>query len=345
VLRNYTGYDGETVPAIETLRRREIADGTGQRYRGRWLVIDEFTRAPVDAAFGSLLTTLGGQRSPLLVPTDRGDVAVPLPKDFRIIGTLNSFDRHFLNQMSEAMKRRFVFIDILPPGRAHSEAEQGMAIYRALRKLAEQGMLDVTTDLDDGRAVWEDLLTVGRAEDDPGSDEAVRYEVQTDDTEVKAVLRDLWRIFRAIRVYRQLGTAQAEAVYSALLTGSSVGMGWPAALDAALADTLADQLQVLNRDEQRVLLAFLEHAASPEQFTEQVHGILHLMPGPRQLAHLMLLKAAAPAAAAATFDPTKLASLAPAHLGSLFDLGTPLLVNHDSLFARRLSAFVNERGL
>jgi hypothetical protein len=238
-----------------------------------------------------------------------------------------------------------VFIDILPPGRAHSEAEQGMAIYRALRKLAEQGMLDVTTDLDDGRAVWEDLLTVGRAEDDPGSDEAVRYEVQTDDTEVEAVLRDLWRIFRAIRVYRQLGTAQAEAVYSALLTGSSVGMGWPAALDAALADTLADQLQVLNRDEQRVLLAFLEHAASPEQFTEQVHGILHLMPGPRQLAHLMLLKAAAPAAAAATFDPTKLASLAPAHLGSLFDLGTPLLVNHDSLFARRLSAFVNERGL
>jgi hypothetical protein len=158
------------------------------------------------------------------------------------------------------------------------------------------------------------------------------------------VLRDLWRIFSAIRVYRQLGTAQAQAVYSALCTGSSVGMSWAAALDAALADTLADQLQVLNRDEQRVLLAFLERADEPEQFTDQVRGILHLMPGPRQLAHLTLLKAAAPAATS-TLDPTKLASLTPAHLGSLFDLGTPLLVDKGSLFARRLSAFVNERGL
>ena len=46
-------------------------------------------------------------------PADRGEVA--LPRDFRIIGTLNSFDRHFLNQISEAMKRRFDFIDVLPP--------------------------------------------------------------------------------------------------------------------------------------------------------------------------------------------------------------------------------------
>ncbi|NJP06322.1 MAG: AAA domain-containing protein, partial [Chloroflexaceae bacterium] len=264
VLRNYMGYDGETVPAGETLQRQEIADGSGQRYRGRWLVIDEFTRAPVDAAFGSLLTTLGGQRSPLLVPTDGGDVvAVPLPRDFRMIGTLNSFDRHFLNQMSEAMKRRFVFIDILPPGREYAEAEQGMAIYRALRDLAAHGMLDVTVDDKQGRVVWEDLLEVGRSEHADSGATQVQYVVQTDDADSAAVLRDLWRIFSAIRVYRQLGTAQAQAVYSALFTGFSVGMSWAAALDAALADTLVDQLQVLNRDEQRVLLAFLEYAAHP----------------------------------------------------------------------------------
>ena len=34
--------------------RRDYREG-GRRYRGVWLVIDEFTRAPMDAAFGSLL--------------------------------------------------------------------------------------------------------------------------------------------------------------------------------------------------------------------------------------------------------------------------------------------------
>jgi len=120
VLTNYQGYDSETIPALDRLKRHEPTDAQERRYHGQWLVIDEFTRAQIDAAFGSLLTTLGGQRSPTIaVPTDDGgEQQVPLPRDFRLIGTLNSFDRHFLNQMSEAMKRRFAFIDILPPGRA-----------------------------------------------------------------------------------------------------------------------------------------------------------------------------------------------------------------------------------
>ena len=64
-------------------------------------MIDEFTRAPVDAAFGSLLTTLsGGRDARLAVPTPSGELRdVPMPRDFRIIGTLNSFDRHFLNRL------------------------------------------------------------------------------------------------------------------------------------------------------------------------------------------------------------------------------------------------------
>ncbi|NJM05239.1 AAA domain-containing protein [Candidatus Gracilibacteria bacterium] len=108
LLSNYGIGDGDAIPASDDMRRAEVVIGDAH-HRGRWLVIDEFTRAPIDAAFGSLLTTLGGQRSPLLVPTDEGEVEVALPRDFRLIGTLNSFDRHFLNQISEAMKRRFTF--------------------------------------------------------------------------------------------------------------------------------------------------------------------------------------------------------------------------------------------
>ncbi|NJO07489.1 MAG: AAA family ATPase, partial [Chloroflexaceae bacterium] len=162
VLSNYRNYDGEHVPAL--LQRHTISGGDGTLYRGVWLVIDELNRAPVDAAFGSLLTTLGGQRTPLTVPTSTGEVAVPLPRDFRIIGTLNSFDRHFLNQMSEALKRRFVFIDILPPPRSAAAAEQALALYRALLRLAEHGMPGVLAEPEIGQAAWGQVVQVRRTE-------------------------------------------------------------------------------------------------------------------------------------------------------------------------------------
>ena len=66
--------------------------------------------------FGDALTALGGN-DVLRVPIDGGSAELPIPYDFRVIGTLNSFDRNYLNQISEALKRRFSFIEILPPTR------------------------------------------------------------------------------------------------------------------------------------------------------------------------------------------------------------------------------------
>lgn len=344
VLANYSGYDGMHVPPRDSLRRREIVED-GRRYRGRWLIIDEFTRAPIDAAFGSLLTTLGGQRNPLLVPTDDGEVAVPMPRDFRIIGTLNSFDRHFLNQISEAMKRRFTFIDVLPPGRELEEQELAMAVYRALLRLSEQGLIDMLVETERGEAVWESVLSVTRVETPGTHSVPVSYRLDVADDKAQRALADFWRLFRAVRVYRQLGTAQAESLCSAMFVGQSIGMDWAAALDTALADTLADQLQVLTRDEQRVLLAYIEHAADAKAFTQAVRKTLEQLPGPRQLAHLARLRAADPAPDDALIDDTSLASLTTDQLARLFDCGAPLLVQRTGLFARRLEAFIHERGL
>ncbi|PDW04563.1 AAA family ATPase [Candidatus Viridilinea mediisalina] len=328
VLSNYAGYDGIAPPA--TFQRQDVLEGA-TRCRGRWLVIDEFTRAPIDAAFGSLLTTLGGQRSPLAVPTDNGELNVPLPRDFRIIGTLNSFDRHFLNQISEAMKRRFTFIDILPPGPQLAAAERGAAATRALLRLAEQSLIEVSSDPVAGRLRWEDVLAISRSEA-TGSD-VPSYTLEWDDEDGARALSSFWRIFGAIRVYRQLGTAQAEAVCTALFSGHVIGMAWDEALDAGLADTLADQLQVLTRDEQRVLLAYLDHAAEPVRFTAQVGQILGSMPAARQAAHLALLGLASP-------DDLKSERLA-----ARFSLDAPLSISGAGLFAARLRAFVGERGL
>ncbi|MBX0330172.1 AAA family ATPase [Oscillochloris sp. ZM17-4] len=340
VLSNYTGYDGVAPPA--TFQRQEVQDGTA-RCRGRWLVIDEFTRAPIDAAFGSLLTTLGGQRSPLAVPTDDGEVQVPLPRDFRIIGTLNSFDRHFLNQISEAMKRRFTFIDVLPPGLALADAERGAAATRALRSLNAQGLLDITEDTAEGRLIWEDVVTITRAEHAEG--EAPSYTLDWDDADGKAALDSFWRIFGAIRVYRKLGTAQAETMCSALFSGHMIGMSWAEALDSGLADTLADQLQVIARDEQRVLLAYLDQAGNPERFVERVRQILGGLPAARQIAHLTHLQSADHHPGSDVIDDIDATKLSKDQLGRIFTLDSPLTISGRGLFAQRLRSFVGERGL
>lgn len=101
-----------------------------------WLVIDEMNRAEIDKAFGELFTVLSGQPIELPYSVDGKPVRVLpaakgtdwLPKQdegafnivihpaWRIIGTMNVYDKSFLFNMSFAFMRRFAFIDVdLPP--------------------------------------------------------------------------------------------------------------------------------------------------------------------------------------------------------------------------------------
>ncbi len=340
VLANYQISSDLPVEPVE-LPRREHTDAAENRYRGLWLVIDEFNRAQVDAAFGGLLTTLGGQCQPTLTfPTDDGERTVRLPRDFRLIGTLNSFDRHFLNQISEAMKRRFTFIDVLPPGRECREEEQAMALFGALSRLAEHGLAGFSADADLGYATWTNILSVRRS----GSVESstpVRYDIGKDADPAARVASDqFWRIFAAVRIYRQLGTAQAESGYRDFLAGRAVGMAWNRALDAALADTLADQLQVIARDELRVLLALIAH---PEDSTALRNAIIAILSGlsvPRQSAQLLQLRLIDP-----SVDTVRPEALTDTQVRAIFGPPAPLGIAPDGLFARRLTAFVSEQGL
>ncbi|MBP8252603.1 MAG: hypothetical protein KAX40_09575, partial [Herpetosiphon sp.] len=302
-----------------------------------WLIIDEFTRAPIDAAFGSLLTTLGGQSdAQLAVPTDTGgEHRVPLPKDFRIIGTLNSFDRHFLNQMSEAMKRRFTFIDVLPPSRERAHAEQAIALYNAMRTLSHNGIRYAVVG--EQQAVWDHpagTITVQRTT----SATDVSYSFVATD-EAKDTLESFWQIFSAIRVYRQLGTAQIEAMFVTILAGVAIGESWTSALDAAFADVLADQLQVLNKDELRVIVALIKNAGDSTKLLDDIKE-LKLSPA-REQAHIAQLQ---------TIDPNitaqKLENVTTAQLKAVFGSDQPnLLTNTSSIFVPRLQALISERGL
>lgn len=85
--------------------------------QAEWLLIDELNRAHMDRAFGELFTVLGTDAAlPITLPHQReGNRNLVIPRRFRIIATLNSFDRQFVNNLSQAIRRRFTFITVNIP--------------------------------------------------------------------------------------------------------------------------------------------------------------------------------------------------------------------------------------
>src|SRR5216683_906480 len=220
-----------------SLRAPSVLDqGEIKEFRGHWLVIDEFNRAPIDIALGEALTSLGGSET-LRVAVDSGSAELPLPKDFRIIGMLNSFDRNYLNQISEALKRRFAFIEVLPPSRAQRDAEQAIVLYKAFSSIKHLGRIIAihTGDI----VFWqhEDSLD----QDDPVG--IYRTDGVWGDDVIHEVFEAAWRIFEVIRIYRQLGTAQVitlirHMLIAGLMENYAAKQYWITALDTALCDTI-----------------------------------------------------------------------------------------------------------
>jgi MoxR-like ATPase len=87
--------------------------------QAEWLLIDELNRAHIDRAFGELFTVLGTDAAiPVTLPHQReGNRNLVIPKRFRIVATLNSFDRQFVNNLSQAIRRRFTFITVNIPAK------------------------------------------------------------------------------------------------------------------------------------------------------------------------------------------------------------------------------------
>lgn len=337
-----------------TLRRTRITTtggterGTLQTFRGQWLVIDEFNRAPIDLALGDALTALGGN-DVLRVPIESGSAELPIPQDFRIIGTLNSFDRHYLNQISEALKRRFSFVEILPPTRSQRVAEQSIVLYKALKKVSH---LSKAISTDGNSLYWDGQLAI---DVEPSGQYSLIW--NDENSPFRTAFDAAWQIFEVIRIYRQLGTAQAislirHMLIAGILQGYHTQEQWIGlALDAALCDTVADQLQILLPDEIEAILLYL--TTPRDTFSDAYHELLNrLLNTPQRLYGQLqasgnivnpdgkpylsddrieqIMAQAQPA-------------VAPAILKELFHLEYPLYPLPQ--FTRRLRMFKAERGL
>ncbi|MFV8228677.1 AAA family ATPase [Mycolicibacterium fortuitum] len=87
--------------------------------QAEWLLIDELNRAHPDRAFGELFSVIGTDELVEVVLNHQSaeNDRFVVPRRFRIIATINTYDRQFVNTLSQALRRRFTFLTVGVPDR------------------------------------------------------------------------------------------------------------------------------------------------------------------------------------------------------------------------------------
>ncbi|MGC9316375.1 MAG: AAA family ATPase, partial [bacterium] len=107
----------------------------------RWLIIDEINRADIDKAFGALFSALTGDSIKLpyehencsieVIGRIEGDDTIiedhhfVIHPDWRIVATMNTYDKTSLYEMSYAFMRRLAFIPVEIPKTIDAELIRG----------------------------------------------------------------------------------------------------------------------------------------------------------------------------------------------------------------------------
>ena len=232
VSKNWSDYTGQR-RIRSKYKHRNPETGKIEVYNGVWLVLDEFNRANIDRAFGQLFTALE-YRNELKVPTEKTEKETDgeffekyvIPEDYRIIGTLNSHDKHFLFHLSDALKRRFDFIEISVPTRKQKDAELEMVFQKA---------------------TYNTPLNVELA--------SLRNSHEKIDEK-------LYEIMSFIRKSKQLGTALLISIFKDMLVYHQMGNNYDQSLDSALTKKILPQLEGLPVSTLRILKRFVHGTIS-----------------------------------------------------------------------------------
>jgi hypothetical protein len=142
-------------------------------------------------------------------------------------------------------------------------------LYKALKKI---GHLSDSIVIEEETLYWQNI---GVESDESGMYTITWLEEQSPFQEA---FETAWNIFEVIRIYRKLGTAQAitlirHMLIAGILQEFTTQEAWIGqALDEALCDTVADQLQVLLPDEIEALLLYL--TLEPAEFSKAYNALL-----------------------------------------------------------------------
>ena len=190
-------------------------------YKGTWLIIDEFNRADIDKAFGQLFTALRTRQ--LKIPTDVKGVSyknLKIPEDYRIIGTLNTADKHFLFQLSDALKSRFAYVEVDIPKPEQQEKEIYYAMKNALDELGIEEFDKIILD-----------------------HKNKRIDKENSEEDVYNRMMQAYFFLDTVRVFKKLGTAILKLIFQNLITGTIMTENSKTSLDNALTSNLIPQLE------------------------------------------------------------------------------------------------------
>lgn len=224
-----------------------VSGQTVRKNGGNWVVIDEFNRAQIDRAFGDLFTALEYLELQVLTENQLPEPRFIAP-DFRIIATLNTIDLHFLFQMSDALKRRFAFIDLPVPAWTQEAEEKQKVLQRVQTEISDPKLAQILSS--------PDFQTATAA---------------------------LFSFVSFVRQIRPLGTAQlittltyvvVKAINAFDMMQADTASFFRQALEEGLSAHVIPQLDTLPPDELAIIERFLEvspsNPASVERFVESV---------------------------------------------------------------------------
>jgi 5-methylcytosine-specific restriction protein B len=123
---DWTTFD--TIGGYALQRNGELRFRAGALLRAieqwQWLIIDELNRADVDRAFGELMTVLAGRTTDTAYELEGGrtvrigpdpTATHPMPRTFRVLATMNTWDKTSLFRLSYAVQRRFAIVHVGVP--------------------------------------------------------------------------------------------------------------------------------------------------------------------------------------------------------------------------------------
>lgn len=116
----------------EGILLKSIKDSDNKCIRNKWIIIDELNRADIDKAFGSLFSVLAGDEVILSYEKEGKNIVIRpqgkdeiidrienheyiIPHGWKLVATMNSYDKASLYEMSYAFMRRFAFIAVKIP--------------------------------------------------------------------------------------------------------------------------------------------------------------------------------------------------------------------------------------
>jgi MoxR-like ATPase/predicted RNA-binding protein len=258
VLENYEKESRKTENTIRHTSVHTVNDEKKQ-FHGTWLVIDEFNRADIDKAFGQLFTALEyGVLKIQDIHTEKTIRSIKIPKDYRIIGTLNTADKHYLFNLSDALKRRFAYVEISIPEK-DKKLEMFLAAKNALKELDQEKLQDIIKIEKDS----EDFDFISES--------------------LKEKLGNGYNALEIVRSFKPLGTAILKLIYQNLITAEKIGLD--NSFDHAINANIIPQLETIPKPTIKILyeylfgdvVNFLKTETQKEQYQVGLEAILSYM--------------------------------------------------------------------